>query len=114
MRLLDYIFIIGVAMLLKVIMVRLKDCVEIEQTFPKSFLGAGHEMNDFANGECGSAKMKEEAFTSHMCLMVEKPIQRLLLVRLLDTLYLQCVQGKANDYLLVRLLDTLHFGETTE
>jgi hypothetical protein len=30
-RLLDYKFIIGVAMLLKVIMVRLKDCVEIEK-----------------------------------------------------------------------------------
>jgi len=26
------------------------------KTFPKSFLGAGHEMNDFAFGECGSAK----------------------------------------------------------
>jgi hypothetical protein len=59
-------------------------------------------------------KMREEAFTSHMCLMVGKPSQRLLLVRLLDTLYLQCVQGKANGFLLVRLLDTLHFGETTE
>jgi hypothetical protein len=30
-RLLDYKFIIGVAMLLKVIMVRLKNCVEIEE-----------------------------------------------------------------------------------
>jgi hypothetical protein len=30
-KLLDYKFIIGVAMLLKVIMVRLKDCVEIEK-----------------------------------------------------------------------------------
>ncbi len=50
MRLLDSKFIIGVAMPLKVIMVRLKDCVEIEKTFPKSFLGAGHEMNDFAFG----------------------------------------------------------------
>ncbi len=30
-RLSDYEFIIGVAMLLKVIMVRLKDCVEIEK-----------------------------------------------------------------------------------
>jgi hypothetical protein len=59
-------------------------------------------------------KMREEAFTSHMCLMVEKPIQRSLLVRLSDTLYLQCVQGKANGFLLVRLLDTLHFCETTE
>ncbi len=47
-KLLDYKFVIGVAMLLKVIMVRLKDCVEIKKTFPKSFLGAGHEMNDFA------------------------------------------------------------------
>ncbi len=56
-RLLDYKFIIGVAMLLKVIIVRLKDRVKIEKkTFPKSFLGAGHEMNDFAFGECGSAK----------------------------------------------------------
>ncbi len=55
-RLLDYKFIIGAAMLLKVIIVRLKDHVEIEKTFPKSFLGAGHEMNDFAFGECGSAK----------------------------------------------------------
>jgi hypothetical protein len=43
-------------MLLKVIIVRLKDRVEIEKTFPKSFLGVGHEMNDFAFGECGSAK----------------------------------------------------------
>ncbi len=59
-------------------------------------------------------KMREEAFTSHMCLMVEKPSQRLLLVRLLDSLYLQCAQGKANGFLLVRLLDILHFGETTE
>jgi hypothetical protein len=54
-RLLDYKFIIGIAMLLKVIMVRLKDRIEIEKTFPKSFLGEVHEMNDFAFGECGSA-----------------------------------------------------------
>ncbi len=98
MRLLDFKFIIGVAMLLKAIMVRLKDRVEIEKTFPKSFLGAGHEINDFAFGECGSAKMREEAFTSPMCLMVEKPSQRVLLMRLLDTLYLQCVQGTANGF----------------
>ena len=26
------------------------------KTFPKSFLGAGHEMNDFAFGECGHAE----------------------------------------------------------
>ncbi len=26
------------------------------KTFPKSFLGGGHELNDFAFGECGSAK----------------------------------------------------------
>jgi hypothetical protein len=49
-----------------------------------------------------------------MSLMVEKPSRRLLLVRLLDTLYLQCVQGKANGFLLVWLLDTFYFGETTE
>ncbi len=55
-RLLDYKFIIGNAMLLKVLIVRLNDCVEIEKTFPKSFLGVGYEMNDFAFGECGSAK----------------------------------------------------------
>ncbi len=30
-RLLDYKFFIGVSMLLKVIMVRLKDCIEIEK-----------------------------------------------------------------------------------
>ncbi len=59
-------------------------------------------------------KMRKEAFTSHMCLMVEKPSQRVLLVRLFDTLYLQCVQGTTNGFLSVRLLDTLHFGETTE
>jgi hypothetical protein len=34
MRLLDYKFIIGVAMLLKIGMVRLEDRVEIEKTFP--------------------------------------------------------------------------------
>ncbi len=56
MRLLDHKFIISVATLLKVIMVRLHDCIEIEKTFPKSFLGAGHKMNDFAIGECGSEK----------------------------------------------------------
>ncbi len=59
-RLLDYKFIIGVAMLLKIGMVRLKDCVEIEKTFPKSFLGMGHEMNDFVFGECGSARNERE------------------------------------------------------
>ncbi len=34
MRLLDYKFIIGVAMLLKIGMVRLEDRVKIEKTFP--------------------------------------------------------------------------------
>ncbi len=34
MRLLDYKFIIGVAMFLKIGMVRLKDRVKIENTFP--------------------------------------------------------------------------------
>ncbi len=38
MRLLDYKFIIGVAMLLKVVMVRIKDCIEIEKHFPRVFL----------------------------------------------------------------------------
>ncbi len=33
-RLLDYKFIIGVAILLKIGMVRLKDCKKIEKTFP--------------------------------------------------------------------------------
>ncbi len=33
-RLLDYKYLIGVAMLLKIGMVRLEDCVEIEETFP--------------------------------------------------------------------------------
>ncbi len=33
-RLLDYEYLIGVAMLLKIRLVRLKDCVEIEKTFP--------------------------------------------------------------------------------
>jgi hypothetical protein len=37
-RLLDYKFIIGVAMLLEVIMVRLKDRVEIEKHFLRVFL----------------------------------------------------------------------------
>jgi hypothetical protein len=37
-RLLDYKFIIDVAMLLKVIIVRLKDCVEIEKHFLRVFL----------------------------------------------------------------------------
>ncbi len=31
--------------------------------------------------------MREEAFTSPMCLMVEKPHQRVLLMRLLDSIY---------------------------
>ncbi len=34
MRLLDYKYLIGVAMLLKIGMVRLKDRVKIEKTFP--------------------------------------------------------------------------------
>ncbi len=38
MRLLDYKFNIGVAMLLKVVMVRIKDCIEIEEHFPRVFL----------------------------------------------------------------------------
>ncbi len=34
MRLLDYKYLIGVAMLLKIRMVRQEDCKEIEKTFP--------------------------------------------------------------------------------
>ncbi len=55
-------------------------------------------MNDFAIGECGSAKNERGGFYITHVFDEEKPIQRLLLVRLLDTLYLQCVQGKANGF----------------
>ncbi len=113
-RLLDYKFVIGVAMLLKVIMVRLKDRVEIEQTSPKSFLGAGHEMNDFAFGECGSAKNERGGLYITHVFDGGKTDPTVVVGEVMDTLYLQCVQGKANGFILVRLLDTLHFGETTE
>ncbi len=55
-------------------------------------------MNDFAFGKCGSAKNERGGLYITHVFDVEKLIQRLLFVRLLDTLYLQCVQGKANGF----------------
>jgi hypothetical protein len=102
-------------MLLKVIMVRLKDRVEIEKTFPKSFLGAGHEMNDFAFGECGSAKNERGGLYITHVFDGGKAEPTVIVGEVIGYIvFIQCVQGKANVFLLVRLLDTLHFGETTE
>ncbi len=59
MRLLDYKCLIGVAMLLKIRMVRLEDCVEIEKTFPNPGETINFKknilvwLNDQYKSECG-------------------------------------------------------------
>ncbi len=58
-RLLDYKYLIGVAMLLKIGMVRLEDRVEIEKTFPNPGEAINFKknilvwLNDQYKSECG-------------------------------------------------------------